>query len=418
MDQAEYLDRVICNQQIQCVIDLDGTLDDARLQRALQLVMDAEPVLGCRFVEGPLAPRWERRAGLRGVELCSVEECEEACLEEKTHDFLKVPGDPRTDPLVRVKVIRAKTDRVCVKIDHIVADTGGAKDCLHMICEAYSDSGRFEQTAPPRQGDRGLGQVLGKFTLREKMLSLRNGNPRTPAWGFPFRGKGAGDWAFAIRRLSPEEFGALRDFGRARGATVNDCILAAYYRAFFGASDTAPGTRCTIRVPIDLRRYADGERAAAVCNLTGQMYPSLERVAGESFGATVDRTRECMDALKERSPGIGAAIVVAGFMLPHVYLVSKVYARMVAKEARDGRCDPYLSNMGVLSGERLEFGDVAVLDGYFVSPLQWAPGFLMGASTFKDRLTLTVGYGDARENSPLVEEFLDLVALDLKLKTE
>lgn len=69
--------------------------------------------------------------------------------------------------------------------------------------------------------------------------------------------------------------------------------------------------------------------------------------------------------------------------------------------------------MGVLSPERLRFSDTEASDAYFVSPLQWAPGFLMGASTFRDNLTLTVGFADARLNAPVVERFLDLAGRDL-----
>jgi NRPS condensation-like uncharacterized protein len=117
--------------------------------------------------------------------------------------------------------------------------------------------------------------------------------------------------------------------------------------------------------------------------------------------------------LKEKAPGIGAAMVVAAFTAPGQWLTAAVYKRMVAREARAGKCDPYLSNMGVLSEDGLRFGHVVVRDAWLVSPLQWAPGFLMGVSTFNERMTVTVGYADAAANAPVVEEFLDHVTGDL-----
>ncbi|MHB8893686.1 MAG: hypothetical protein ACYC99_00705 [Candidatus Geothermincolia bacterium] len=418
MDQAEYLDRIICNQQIQCVLELDGRVDESRLERALRLAMDAEPVLGCRFVEGRLAPHWQRRDDLDQVELFSVEECsDETDLSDRMTRFLLAPGDPRTDPLVRVKVLRSERDTVCVKIDHIAADTGGARDCLHLLCDLYEDIDRAPRRWPANPAvDRGLRQVLGKFTTREKLSALRFGNPSAPAWGFPFGGNGSGDRAFAVRRIPPADFAALKGFGESHGATVNDCLLASYFSALFELADLPQGAKCTIRVPIDLRRYLEGETAGAVCNLTGQMFPALERVRGESFEGTLARARDAMNVLKANLPGIGAAIAVAGLMTPRVHYVSKIYKHMVAHEARTGMCDPYLSNMGVLSPERLRFGDIGVRDAYFVSPLQWAPGFLLGASTFRGTLTLTVGYADARANAPVVESFLDFVEGNLRRK--
>jgi NRPS condensation-like uncharacterized protein len=415
MDRAEYLDRIICNQQIQCVIELDGRLDERRLARAARLVMDAEPVLGCRFVERKSYPFWERRDDLDDLQISDVQECGAAYVPARIDDFLKVPGDPRVDPLVRLKLLRAETDTLCVKVDHIAADTGGTKDVLYLLCEIYRHliSEEDYEPRPNSRGDRRLCQALKKVSLPDKVASLRHGNPPVPDWGFPFRGKGSDDWAFAVRRTTAAEFRALKESTSSLGMTNNDCVLAAYYRAFFEAARPGAGARCTIRVPIDLRRYLPGEMAGAVCNLSGQLYPVLEMIPGEELEGTLVRVHDAMEVLKEKAPGIGAAMVVAAFTAPGQWLTAAVYKRMVAREARAGKCDPYLSNMGVLSEDGLRFGHVVVRDAWLVSPLQWAPGFLMGVSTFNERMTVTVGYADAAANAPVVEEFLDHVTGDL-----
>jgi NRPS condensation-like uncharacterized protein len=71
--------------------------------------------------------------------------------------------------------------------------------------------------------------------------------------------------------------------------------------------------------------------------------------------------------------------------------------------------------MGRLSPERLDFAGAPVKDAYLVSPLMSPPGFLVGASSFTDRLTLTIGYAGARENRETVERLLDLLENDLLL---
>ena len=49
-----------CDPMIQLEMEFDGQLDAERLARAIDLSLDAEPVLGCRFVVHPRKPYWER----------------------------------------------------------------------------------------------------------------------------------------------------------------------------------------------------------------------------------------------------------------------------------------------------------------------------------------------------------------------
>ena len=417
MDQAEYLDRIESNQQIQAVMVLDGRIDRELLARAVRLTLDAEPIMGCRFVER-LRPYWQRRQDLDHLELVSVAECAtESDASDALMEFLTAAGDPRHVPLVRVKVLRADSDTISVKVDHIAADTGGTRDYLYLLCDTYNrlveDPGY--RPLPNAAGDRSLNQVLGRFSLTEKARSLRHGFPPRPAWGFPWKGGGQGDYSFAIRRMPEESFRALEAYGKGHQATINDCLLAAYYRAFFEIAGTPPGTGCTVLVPIDLRRNLPEETAGAICNLSGQLYPVIAMKRGEGFAGTVERVRDAMGVFKAHMPGIGAAIGVAAVVSPGVRVASRFYGSMIAAALRSGRCNPYLSNMGRLSPERLDFAGAPVKDAYLVSPLMSPPGFLVGASSFADRLTLTIGYAGAGENRETVERLLDLLEKDLLL---
>ena len=47
-------------------------LDEARLGRAARLMLDAEPILGCRFEPDPVRPVWRRRDDLDRERWCVV----------------------------------------------------------------------------------------------------------------------------------------------------------------------------------------------------------------------------------------------------------------------------------------------------------------------------------------------------------
>ncbi|MBM3958139.1 MAG: hypothetical protein FJ313_08825, partial [Gemmatimonadetes bacterium] len=184
-------------------------------------------------------------------------------------------------------------------------------------------------------------------------------------------------------------------------------------RAMFEVTGTAAGVPCCIQVPIDLRRYVPGRRAEAVCNLSGQLYPTLERVPGEPFEDTLERVSAEMRARKGGTPGIGSSMVVAAITSPGLYATRMLYRRMVAGEIRSGKCNPYLSNLGELEPERLEVPGAVVTDACLVSPLMYSPGFLVGVSTFRDAMTVTVGYADAAVNGDVVSRFLGLLEGEL-----
>ena len=50
----------VTDYKIQVVLEFEGALDADRLRHALRLLMDAEPVLGSRFVPHWFSPYWER----------------------------------------------------------------------------------------------------------------------------------------------------------------------------------------------------------------------------------------------------------------------------------------------------------------------------------------------------------------------
>lgn len=62
-DQFNYAARYgISNYTLQAVIRFGNRLDEVKLARAVRLSTDAEPVLGCLFVERDDSPFWQRLA--------------------------------------------------------------------------------------------------------------------------------------------------------------------------------------------------------------------------------------------------------------------------------------------------------------------------------------------------------------------
>ena len=61
---AAYLGRNLNYGYVNTVVQFPGRLDAQRLRRATRLSVDAEPILGCRFVDSWYHPYWQRRNDL------------------------------------------------------------------------------------------------------------------------------------------------------------------------------------------------------------------------------------------------------------------------------------------------------------------------------------------------------------------
>lgn len=64
---AAYALRAVADRQIRMVLELDGRVDAEGLLAAVRLVVQGEPILGCRLVDAARRPYWERRDDIEGV---------------------------------------------------------------------------------------------------------------------------------------------------------------------------------------------------------------------------------------------------------------------------------------------------------------------------------------------------------------
>ena len=92
---VEFTERVVFSMaevgfmrpQLGAAVEFEGHIDQGRFARAVRLLADAEPVLGCRFVAAAQPPRWDR-----------VEDLDELPLTEVRESWTSPPTLPRSSP--------------------------------------------------------------------------------------------------------------------------------------------------------------------------------------------------------------------------------------------------------------------------------------------------------------------------------
>jgi Uncharacterized protein containing a NRPS condensation (elongation) domain len=380
------------NEQIQIVLRFAQKIDYPCLNKAVRLSIDAEPVLGCEFIVGENKPVWERHSELDTVPWCTLIDTDKP--EEQLHNVLCKPFRSLKYQL-EVYLIRTMTkDILCIKINHACSDGGGAKDYLHLLQVIYSKIIRNEEynLGMNDTGNRNGSQIFENLNISDPSSLI---NPRMaelrPTWAFPYQEKDVEKFNYAILSLSQEETNQLILFARENGVTLNDIILSAYYRALFSVIHPSIGQTMEICVTVDLRKYLPDKKAGAICNLSGVLNHRITREEEDST-ATLFRVSNTMNAIKKDNPGLHSAASIEMLSYMDFKTVAASIQCAWEESVRSGKSTINLSNFGVLSEETIQFGDVSVEDAFFVTPVFRAPSFMLGASTYKNKLTFTVGF--------------------------
>lgn len=413
-DRFNYLAKYgTSNIQIQAVIEFDQQLDADILKKAVRLSLDAEPILGCKFVEDEKVAYWKRFEDLEGIKWFGFELADNK--RGATEQFLK-SSFAFEGQQVYVQLIRAgEGDTLCVKINHSCSDGAGVKEYLQLLAGIYSklreDSGF--QPVPNLEGRRDQKHYFDALGIQEPLALF---NPKAemlpPTWAFPYHGIELKEMHISMRRFYDKAFDRIKAFGKAHGVTVNTIILTAYFRSLFKLITPPAGEDMEIYVTMDLRKAFEGNEAQAICNLSSFLHARTYRVEGESFMETLKRVSASIEELKHVQAGLPGAVVMEALGVID-YSKAAGFLQTARQQAVDtGKSSPLLSNMGVISP--LHFGQIVAKGAYMVAPAMYAPGFMMCASTYNRTLTLEVSFYEPSHSKQEVEACLEYIEKELR----
>ena len=99
--------------EIHLIIDFDGKIDAPRMKKAIRLLLDAEPVLGCRFVETWRKAHWQPLAQdeLERADILRVVSASDAAKESAMQDFLGDLMDASVGPQLKGLLLASRAKR-------------------------------------------------------------------------------------------------------------------------------------------------------------------------------------------------------------------------------------------------------------------------------------------------------------------
>jgi NRPS condensation-like uncharacterized protein len=413
----------MANFQIQAIMKLDGRLDFDVLVRAVRLSVDAEPVLGCRFIKSD-PPYWKRFDDIDNIKFCSIEETDNS--DDAVQRFLESPLDMDNGPMIMVKLIRSGTyDTLGLKINHVCSDGAGAMEYIRLISDIYSRTIHEDNVFVPKPS------IRSKKDHFKLISALGQDNPKTswgleqqiasPTWKFPWKNNLKGNTCFELCRLPYGHLDILNKYAKTRGATINDLLLTAIFRAMFEISKPPYGVPMDIPITINLRQYLPDHKAEAIRNLSGGIVIRIDRKANEFFDGTLSRVMYLTKKMRRKHPSIKNlmwAEYIEKLSFHQICAYFKAVSQVVELESRNpfnvvDKCSPVFSNVGFISKSLIKFGENVVTDAYIIPPVVRAPGILLVASTYNGIITLAVGYYEPSVRNTELEMLLNKIRHEL-----
>jgi len=408
--------------QLGGVVALGGRLDEVRLGRAVRLLLDAEPVLGCRFDADTVPPVWRRLETLDAMPLLTVVESAEP--EAEAASFIAELFDQRLDPQVLAALLRGPSgDVLALKMEHAAVDGGALKEALYLLSDIYRKLGEAPEWEP-EPNLAGLRHPIAEAGILEKLRSLTPGSGLVPGksdWNVPSVDR-SGPADYVSASVEPKVLQSAATLGKGVGATVNDIILAAFYRTLHRVLRATPGSSTPISVSCELRKHLPAGTKTGLGNFSSVLQVTVPPVAGEGFDGTLARVVEATQEWKR--DGAGRSMSVS---MPMVHRVLRnrglgFFRKMVAK-ATEAAGDqqggyPTLTNIGIIDERVLDFGaDVRVDDAWLLGPVA-RRSIILTASTFRQRLHIAVGAEFAAIDRGLVTDIVTGTVSEIASWTE
>lgn len=402
-DQMQYFFKEYNDHQVRGVIYFDGLLDRELIKRAIILSLDIVPILKSCFVIDRSHPYWEEMDSFKESEIISFGTC--LSLEDKVQSFITDTTDEMNGPQIRAKMIRVSNrDTLCILINHMVCDGDGFKEYLYLIGDIYTglQNGTYD-ALNYKTVSRNSKMVYKKFDFIDRLKIFLLPNEPTKSKNrifFPLSNRPERPFIMT-HTLTCERFEMIKRYSKTNSVTINDIILAAYYRALFKILNLSDNEQLTIPCMMDLRRYLEKREPYGIFNLSSMIICNLSCVKGESFEDTVKRVNAEMSKKKNGFPGLhGLSTLNLLFNFLPFSVVKKIIKKNYVNPAIG------ITNIGIIDSKRLSFGEIPVMDSFITGSIKYPPYFQVALTTYNNSITFSVNlYGSEIDKKSTKELF-------------
>jgi len=416
IEQLMRIVHILHDGNIRCVIKFSGRIDAQRLTRSVRLSLDAEPILGCCFIDHKWRPYWQRIDGIEEHNICTVVRASDS--EKERLEFMADPIDPVSSPQVRVGLFRSKDDTLCIKLHHIAVDGIGTMEYAYLLSRIYRSlkENTDYSPVPNIRKNRGIGRILKNIPLLHILKGCCYFSYPRPVWSFPSTGRDQSGIRFATRRINSRQYERLKKFCKQSGISINDALLAAYYRAMVQIATVRENQSLPLEMPVNVRRHLSSGSEDSICNFTSAFYPFIRYHSYDGFKDILSKVRTTMEKGKKRESWIGSLVYLElVFGILGFSITKRLIQARISREMVSGKIHPVYVNVGIVDQDKLKFDDTVISDVDMFGPVPYPPASIFSVNTFQKTMVFTTAFCSSSVESKIVEEFLDRFIYELPI---
>ena len=367
--------RLMGDATLCAVMEFDRRLDTGVLEKATTACLRAHPILHSRLVRRNGPAFWEMVEPVH-VPPLKVEKCS-----RNYHSHVIEPVDPYGPLQVRVRLLRRRTgDVIVINLAHAAADGFGLRTLASQLLQEYLNPGSIG----PAEGGIPERDTLWTQELDQKGLPVPSGmRVINPMWPDPF-GTSQQPSSFHRVFIGPTMLEAIRTHARSLKGRVNDVLMASYGLTL--SELTGHKGPIDIFFPVNLHQHLkDGSRVMS--NQATNVSFVFELKDGEGMNEVLPRVIEETRRLKAGGIGIAEQLGMDTACDPEGRGIQQMAEQMVALQKK-GLADIFISNPGTITLPKVD----GLTDAYICYPGGYMPTTCIMTSTFRDRMTITMGY--------------------------
>ena len=411
-DKMQYLFRAYYNRTMHASYFYDGTINLDALKKAYVAVINEIPVLHSTYHNNFIKPYWVINEKFSTDDFFSFVETDDPIKELDDFMGYTVPANGKVQ--LRARVIRSNgKDILGVVVNHMCFDGSDMRYLNVKVVETYNKYVKEGVLAPEiKKGTRSADQVYYKLSPEDQKIAkglYKNVSTVENKVIFPFADDDGTEKCRLVReKLYREDFLKMKAKGKEMGATINDVLVAAYFRALYKKIDTN-GQSITVPCMYDLRKYTGGA-SLGLTNMIGFMPATLSPDVGDTMEDTVKKVMVALkDAKADRFTGL--------YSLPLLKLAYAIFPHFISEIAiRIGYTNPYIgmSNIGIINPNEFAFDGLSLVDAFYSGAVKYKPYMQLALTTFQNEITFSVGIRGNDKDAEIFKDFIVDVINEIK----
>ncbi len=414
-DKTQYILSKFYDRMMHYAVYMDGDLDLDLIRKSIDKVIKNVKVLRSRYVPNPIRQYWLVTEKYSIEELATKEEIDD--LNGSVEEFLKIHISHKSRFQFRAKIFTCKDKcAFALVVNHQCFDGSELKYTVRKIVECYNafKTNGNADSVEIKNGSRAIKQLYEKMapSTKAKAKKLYNNASKTGVKShFRFTQNKEVSKIFFTRVLDIDFVNKLKEKGKKYNATLNDVILAAYFRAYAKEAGFDNNKLLNITSIVDLRRHLlSGNDLEGCTNMVAFMPCKLNGI-GENFIETLRKVAENNNNQKKDE-------VVGLYGIPLLALAYKIiwFDIVSGIAVKIGYENPVMqmSNLGKIDRGDVTFYGCKMTDILCTGAVKNRPYFQLTCVSIDTHLNICIAENCSKEDEVLINSFLDDIIEILK----